>query len=265
MVIYHKPEGVFLGGQCFEHGQAIGSLTPVADSEMRQNSSSQAKVMNYALPGDDCTYYTMWDYTANCYQFDDMTICDWEAQIRWTFRSCADGGGGTVPNDNTQNRPVGFRPLCRNSIVLYPSSGNSREVNLVGVQFGITDMPTFPWQSVQTNVITFNLRIVIPNAITYPENYTITQAMQKEFIYNAYHYASQMTNLTHGPDFFGVGAQAKYSAIFAAYVQEYLKGIALQGIFKSFESENGFVPSSGGTASPIIDPSKSTRANYTGC
>ena len=70
--------------------------------------------------------------------------------------------------------------------------------------------------------------------------------MLQEFIYQAYGYASEQINLIHGQDFFSVGAQPKYSALFASYMMYYLNNIALHGMFLSYEIANsGLVPSLG--------------------
>ncbi|WP_295653495.1 hypothetical protein [uncultured Mucilaginibacter sp.] len=175
---------------------------------------------------------------------------------------------GCPPADATPPPPVGFRPLCKSSIVLTFSSSNSSEVNLTGVQFGITDLPHFPFYQTQTNVIVFNLYISIPNNIIDPTNpsnlVTITPSMQKEFIYQAYHYASAQINLIHGQDFFLAGAQPVYSSLYATLVMFYLNNIALQGMFPAFENANpGLIPSLGARASTLINPLKATPAVYT--
>jgi hypothetical protein len=186
-----------------------------------------------------------------------------------------DGSDGTttspcpvVPQTPPETPPVGFRPLCKSSIVLTPASSNSSEVNMAGVTFGILDEPHFPLYTTQINVIEFNLYINIPNEITNPDDRSktvvITPTMQKEFIYQAYHFASEQTNLLHGEDFFAVNSQPKYSAIFAAYVALYLNTIALQGMFTYFENNNsGMIPSLGARVSTLINPLKATPAHYT--
>ncbi len=55
LVLYHKPEGVFIGGDRYLKGQKVGPLVAVSELELRKigsASSGQNKVMNYALPGD---------------------------------------------------------------------------------------------------------------------------------------------------------------------------------------------------------------------
>ena len=166
--------------------------------------------------------------------------------------------------------PEGFRPLCKSSIVLKPSSGNSSEVNMAEVFFGIVDMPhlTNGYQT-KINVIEFNLYISIPNSITDPldrnKTVIITPAMQREFIYLAYHYASEQTNLEHGLDFFSVAAQPKYSALFAANLMFYLTNIALEGEFPDYQNaNNGQVPPLGARCNTNqFNPSKATIAVYT--
>lgn len=182
------------------------------------------------------------------------------------------GDGGFPPPEQTPcptdaPPPKGFRPLCKGSINLKPYQSGSSQVNMAGATFGIMDEPHFPLYTTQINVIEFNLFISIPNQITNPDDrsktITFTSAQQKEFVYQAYHYASQMTNLVHGQDFFSAGAQPKYSTLFAGFVQEYLNSVALQGMFPSYESHNGGVPSMGARASTLINPSLATPAQYT--
>lgn len=173
-----------------------------------------------------------------------------------------------TPPPPAGGRPVGFRPLCKSALVVNPSSvPGSSEINLTGVQFGITDMASFPLFQTQTNVINFNLQITIPNSIAEPGNPSgrryFTAAQQKEFAYKAYHYASEMTNLGHGQDFFGVGAQSKYQKIFAENAYYYLNYLALHGQYPAYEAANsGLSPSLGARTSNLIDPSKATPANY---
>ena len=172
-------------------------------------------------------------------------------------------GSGTVAPP-----PEGFRPLCKGSIILTPASGNTSEVNMAGIQFGITDLPHFPLYKTEINVISFNLYINIPNQITDPtdrtKSVTITPEMQKEFIYQAYHFASEQINLVHGDDFFSAGAQPKYSAMFATFVGAYLNTLALHGRFPAYENANpGLIPSLGTRTSTQITPSKASLAVYT--
>jgi hypothetical protein len=88
--------------------------------------------------------------------------------------------------------------------------------------------------------------------------------MQQEFIYQAYHFASQQTDIAHGDDFFSAGSQPKYSALFAAYVMFYLNNIALEGMFPAYENANsGLIPSLGARASTLINPAKASPAVYT--
>ncbi|WP_379090730.1 hypothetical protein [Pedobacter sp. UC225_65] len=115
LVLYHKPEGVFIGGDRYLKGQKVGPLVAVSELELRKigsASSSQNKVMNYALPGDgDCTYYTMWDYNATCYPVGPDVYCEWEASIRWTYRVCSNtsggpGGTGSSPDPYSLNNDL---------------------------------------------------------------------------------------------------------------------------------------------------------------
>lgn len=173
------------------------------------------------------------------------------------------GGGGVdqaIPGE-------GFQPLCISSIVLTDGAAGTKVVNFTGIKFGITDPPLLPGGAPQTNVITFNLQITVPSMIANPENpgsnAYFTDAQIKDYIYESIHYASQITNAGHGQDFFGVGAQATYSQIFAANVNSYFQFIALQGKFRAYENQNGLPPPMGGKASTMIDPSKATPARYT--
>lgn len=88
--------------------------------------------------------------------------------------------------------------------------------------------------------------------------------MQKEFIYQAYHFASEQVNLVHGKDFFSAGAQPKYSVLFVIGMVSYLNSIALQGMFPAYENANsGLVPSLGASGNTTVTLSKSSPANYT--
>lgn len=172
----------------------------------------------------------------------------------------------SAPNES-EPPPEGFRPLCKSSIVLSPFTSTSKQVNMANAKFGITDLPSISTlYQTKSNVIEFNLFISIPNHIrnpSYPTEFVdFTDAQLQQFIYKAYHYASEMTNLTHGQDFFAVGAQPKYSTIFAGYVEEYLNTIALGGMFPGYQNSNG-IPSIGARTSTQIDPSKATLTNYT--
>jgi hypothetical protein len=179
-----------------------------------------------------------------------------------------DGGDDGSGNNPCEPPPEGFRPLCKGSIILTPSSVNTSEVNMTGVLFGILDEPHFPFYQTQVEVIEFNLYINIPNKITNPDDRSktidITEAMQKEFIYQAYHFASEQTNIAHSADFFASGSQPKYSAMFAAFVAYYLNNLALHGMFTGYENNNpGLVPSLGARTSTLINPSKAHGAVYT--
>jgi len=204
------------------------------------------------------------------YDLNTGVIDSYEVLDHWLEGSDCPGGGQTSPYGGTTDpgafAPRGFQPLCISSIVLTPETSETNQVNMTNVVFGITDVPTFG--SPSTNVIEFNLQITIPSVIANPENpsqnYNISPQMQQQMIYNAYHFASQTTNLTHGQDFFSAGAQPKYSTIFAANVQFYLQNIALEGIFRTYElNHGGQVPSTGARATTSINPQKARPAMYT--
>ncbi len=161
----------------------------------------------------------------------------------------------------------GFMPLCKSSIVLTPSANNSWDVNLSGCKFGIMDLPHFPLYKTQINVIVFNLYINVPKEIEdpngSPNEVLFSPATIREFIYQAYHYASEQTNIQHGQDFFTVGANTKYAKIFLNNLLIYLNSLALHGLFLKFENNNpGMVPSLGATGSNSISPSKASPAVY---
>jgi|GEM_PF-3326428 len=177
--------------------------------------------------------------------------------------------GYPSPGINSQ-APLGkgFMPLCKSSIVLMPLTSNTSQVNMTEVFFGIMDLAQFPLYKTQINVIEFNLYISIPNQIKDPTNnskkVSLSAAMLQEFIYQAYGYASEQINLIHGQDFFSVGAQPKYSALFATYMMYYLNYIALHGMFLSYEIANsGLVPSLGAKVSNNITSGLANPAYYT--
>lgn len=138
---------------------------------------------------------------------------------------------------------------------------------MTGVKFGITDMPSLATLfQTKSNVITFNLQVTIPSQIKNPSSpndpVNFTDAQLQEFIYQAFHFASEQLNTTHGQDFFSAGAQSVYSNQFAAYVQAYLNTLALDGMFPAYQNANG-VPSTGARTSTSIDPTKATPAVFT--
>ncbi|MDB5138592.1 MAG: hypothetical protein JWR12_508 [Mucilaginibacter sp.] len=190
------------------------------------------------------------------------------------FGDPTSGFGGTISYNGptgsvtvTSPPSVGFQPLCKSSIILTPSSSNTSQLNMSGIQFGIEDLPHFPFFKTEINVITFNLYINIPSLIVDPtdpsKNVIITTSMQQEFIYQAYHFASQQTDIAHGEDFFSIGAQPKYSKIFAANVLFYLNYIALQGIFPAYENANSGNPPKLAASTSTQLKSSPTPAVYT--
>ncbi|WP_130855643.1 hypothetical protein [Olivibacter jilunii] len=217
----------------------------------------------------ECSYPTVGtscDYTAEWYQSTPSyhTVCE---NIYFADPPTDDNGGTGTPPIITPTPPEGFRPLCMSSISLVPKNSTTKEVHLKDVKFGITDVPLIG--PPKTNVITFNIYINIPFVIANPDdrtkNYTFTDQQLKEFIYEAYHYASEMTNLGHGQDFFDpVIAQTKYRAIFAQNMQFYFNFIALEGMFRVYENmHEGVVPSLSATTGNTIDPAKAKVAVYT--
>jgi hypothetical protein len=219
-----------------------------------------------SLPGT-CSYPT------------NVTPCDysapWEQSSNSTYRTVCeyvyfedppvDGGGGGSPGTNP-TPAEGFRPLCITSLKFVPSTNNTKDLHLNGVKFGITDIPLIG--KPKTNTITFDVYLNIPYKIKDPDDgsktHTFTDAELQNFVYESYHYASQITNQLHGQDFFSVGAQPKYSAQFVQSMVFYLNFIALQGIFKHYENmHEGVVPAIGASGNTKTTPSKATTAVYT--
>jgi hypothetical protein len=96
LVVYHHEEGSFISGNRYVNGQNLGKLVPVNDKNIQ--GDSQQKIMIKPVAGQDCTYYTMYDYSAVCYVQGSLYVCEWEASIRWSYSVCTDGtgdGGGT--------------------------------------------------------------------------------------------------------------------------------------------------------------------------
>jgi len=292
-VIEYELNYKFLQGKTFNNGNQRGTakvlakptrqvlnLSTITSGERKtsnnENRQGDGKVMSMHMQqAPVSTSNTLMSASSSCTDwylvtdYGDGTGEYWD----YLFTDCGDdgdmGGGenfggvglvnpGTGPSETTI--PEGHRPLCKSSFVFTPVSGNSRQVNLVDVKFGITDMPSTPWGTPKSNVIGFNLQITIPNVIGSGSNQIIiTDAMAKQYSYLAYHYASQMTNLGHGDDFFSAGAQPIYSQKFVEFMQFYLNNIALEEAFGNDPNR----PTLGARVTTMINPSLATPAKYT--
>jgi hypothetical protein len=260
----------------FKNGKTNDMGLPVETTTY--NSFDKKELLKYKTTNISCETYSWghcgWNGSTGefygCWEDGSETVCTGGGDNTDDYCTCNNdyGGGGnptTLPVPPPP--PEGFRPLCKSSIRLTPSTGNTKEVNMTGIMFGITDMPHFPLYQTQTNVITFNLQITLPSSIQNPDNSSqnvnFTIAQQQQFIYEAYHFASETLNATHGQDFFSsAAAQVTYSLKFAEYVQYYLNFNALQGMFPNYENQNG-VPRLGARANTQVDISKATPAIYT--
>lgn len=223
--------------------------------EIFSNSPGQC---TYPTEVTDCDYSTQWEQSTPTYS----QICE---QVFFADPPVDDGSSGGV--DIIPIPPEGFKPLCISSFVLTTSSSTTKEVHINGVKFGITDIP--PIGAPKTNTITFNIYLNIPSTIANPDNpstnYTFTDTQLKDFLYESYHYASQITNLTHGQDFFDpLIAQSKYQAIFVQNMKYYFNFIALEGMFRVYENTHeGVVPNLSVTVSNSTNPAKAKVAVYT--
>lgn len=146
LVFYQKQDGTFIEGQRYERGKVMGILTPISDNELNTQVLSKNKKMRYEVADDDCTWYTMWDYTAVCYVSDADIICEWNGEIRWNFKVCSEGGGtvspigggtGTTEFSEIKHQLDSFP--CAKALVLQMSTLNSDISNLINNAFGRND------------------------------------------------------------------------------------------------------------------------------